>query len=104
MSSKTASPARLHRSFSDSAALEAEVEELQEETAPATHVETGPWTTIEAFLLFDWWPPGREKPDYGVLPPPQAVKRSGGEEQKRRNHAPGFQSARTVRRDGVDMF
>ncbi|KAJ9654770.1 hypothetical protein H2198_006209 [Neophaeococcomyces mojaviensis] len=27
--------------------------------------DTGAWTTTEAFLLFDWWPPGKEKPDYG---------------------------------------
>lgn len=31
--------------------------------APAT--DTGPWTTTEAFLLFDWWPPPKRKPDYG---------------------------------------
>jgi len=27
--------------------------------------DTGAWTPIEAFLLFDLWPPGKEKPDYG---------------------------------------
>lgn len=29
--------------------------------------DTGPWSTDEAFILFDWWPPGRQKPDYGEL-------------------------------------
>lgn len=28
--------------------------------------ESGPWTSTEAFLLFDWWPPGRQKPPYAV--------------------------------------
>lgn len=32
---------------------------------PPVVVDTGPWTTTEAFLLFDWWPSGRQKPDYG---------------------------------------
>jgi len=27
--------------------------------------DAGPWTTTEAFLLFDRWPPGKQKPDYG---------------------------------------
>jgi hypothetical protein len=26
--------------------------------------ETGPWTLEEAFLLFDWWPPEMERPEY----------------------------------------
>lgn len=36
--------------------------ELQLETPT---VETGPWTTKESFLLFDWWPRNKQKPDYG---------------------------------------
>lgn len=35
------------------------------ESEPSMNAETGPWTTTEAFLLFDWWPSGRQKPDYG---------------------------------------
>jgi len=31
---------------------------------PST-ADAGPWTATEAFLLFDWWPPGKQKPDYG---------------------------------------
>ena len=27
--------------------------------------EQGPWTSVEAFLLFNRWPPNRVKPDYG---------------------------------------
>lgn len=30
--------------------------------------ESGPWTSTEAFLLFDWWPPGRQKPAYHDKP------------------------------------
>lgn len=26
--------------------------------------DSGPWTSTEAFLLFDRWPPGRQKPSY----------------------------------------
>lgn len=33
-------------------------------TTPST-ADAGPWTATEAFLLFDWWPPGKQKPDYG---------------------------------------
>lgn len=33
--------------------------------APLPVADAGPWTTTEAFLLFDWWPPGKQKPDYG---------------------------------------
>jgi hypothetical protein len=37
------------------------IESIQEEVG-----ETGPWTSIEAYLLFEWWPPGKTKPNYGV--------------------------------------
>ena len=38
------------------------IEPLQESTT-----ETGPWTATEAYLLFDSWPAGKNKPNHGVL-------------------------------------
>lgn len=32
--------------------------------------EGGPWTAEEAYLLFDWWPPGMSKPDFWSAPVP----------------------------------
>ena len=63
------SPARLRRTASDSAimddsdgrALGYNVELILEDFE-----ETGPWTTAEAYLLFEWWPPGKKKPGYGA--------------------------------------
>ena len=28
--------------------------------------ESGPWTEMEAYVLFDWWPPNRQKPSYNA--------------------------------------
>ena len=63
------SPAKLRRTASDSAVMDDSeeravgynIEPIQEEVG-----ETGPWTTAEAFLLFEWWPQSRPKPDYGA--------------------------------------
>ena len=63
------SPAKLRRTASDSAVMDDSekravgynIEPIQEEVG-----ETGPWTTAEAFLLFEWWPAGKAKPDHGV--------------------------------------
>jgi hypothetical protein len=38
------------------------------EPIPEILDESGPWTTREAFLLFEKWPSGKTKPDYGILP------------------------------------
>ncbi|KAK5096881.1 hypothetical protein LTS08_007371 [Lithohypha guttulata] len=50
--------------------------------------ESGAWTSTEAFLLFDRWPLGRQKPDYGQMADePQSRGLSGGlPEDERRVH------------------
>lgn len=64
------SPTKLQRSKSDTAvvipaqkAVAVNVPEVIE--AADVEGDVGPWSTKEAFLLFDWWPPGRERPTYG---------------------------------------
>ena len=34
--------------------------------APAVEACFEPWSELEAYLLFDWWPPNREKPVFGL--------------------------------------
>ena len=61
--SKHKSPSKLNRCASDTAALETNVVGLlaqQPETCPKG--TSGPWTSEESFLLFDWWPSELEKP------------------------------------------
>lgn len=64
------SPAKLQRSQSDGGAM-LQIEKLRPigDIIPAVTKEeedarAGPWSAREAFLLFDWWPPGRQKPEY----------------------------------------
>jgi hypothetical protein len=56
------SPAKLTKSFSDTAGKS---RARQPPAAKPTDVEStedrGPWSKAEAYLLFDWFPPGREK-------------------------------------------
>lgn len=62
--SKLNSPSKLHRCASDTVALKTNMDGLVDErleTSPRS--ETGPWTSEESFLLFDWWPSELEKPD-----------------------------------------
>ncbi|KAL2432467.1 hypothetical protein ABEF95_011280 [Exophiala dermatitidis] len=57
--------AKIQRWTSDTAALGPENDN---ETSPNVQErskgEVGPWTSEEAFLLFDWWPPDKEKPEF----------------------------------------
>ena len=66
--------------------------------------DVGPWSTREAFLLFDWWPPGREKPDYGdeasIGPHPQAQSFGGFTHPR---NAECFGQQLSVIRDEVDI-
>ncbi len=63
------SPVKLRRTASDSAIMDNnderavgyKVEPILEDLG-----ETGAWTTVEAYLLFEWWPPGKTRPDYGA--------------------------------------
>jgi Protein of unknown function (DUF2439) len=34
--------------------------------APAVEACFEPWSEVEAYILFDWWPPNREKPVFGL--------------------------------------
>jgi Protein of unknown function (DUF2439) len=64
------SQAKLRRTASESAVMEEGDERVtcyNIEPIPKSMTETGPWTATEAYLLFDLWPPGKNKPDYGVL-------------------------------------
>lgn len=65
------SPAKIYRSISDTTHLVARSEfparEPEVMVGAAAAVEAAgfdPWSEPEAYLLFDWWPPGREKPSF----------------------------------------
>ena len=107
------SPTKLQRSYSDTAAmlqvemqrpigkLSVNVPEIVDEEVD---MDIGPWSTREAFLLFDWWPPGREKPDYGSSvehrPQPEEQSFAGFTHPR---HADGFGQLHSVIRDGIDI-
>ncbi|KAI1618051.1 hypothetical protein EDD37DRAFT_253976 [Exophiala viscosa] len=62
---KLTSPSKLHRCASDTAALEKAVyKQCEVEIRERSTAEKGPWTTDEAFILFDWWPSEVIKPEY----------------------------------------
>ncbi|KEF61615.1 uncharacterized protein A1O9_03183 [Exophiala aquamarina CBS 119918] len=62
--SKQKWPSKLNRCASDTAALETNAAGLINQRSDARPAgTTGPWTSDEAFLLFDWWPSELEKPD-----------------------------------------
>ncbi|KAK5326708.1 hypothetical protein LTR93_003571 [Exophiala xenobiotica] len=61
---KSRSPKKLQRCASDTAAFDsASPDQAAAEQEPSKGA-TGPWTSEEAFLLFDWWPAEVEKPGY----------------------------------------
>jgi len=73
-------PTNLRRSISDASSLVSPTKiAVMPAEDDAIH-ESGPWTGVEAFLLFDWWPPGREKPQYGEtaqgMPENNALRRT----------------------------
>jgi hypothetical protein len=61
---KSRSPKKLQRCASDTAALDSASPDQGAAEQEPSKGETGPWTSEEAFLLFDWWPPEVEKPGY----------------------------------------
>ncbi|KIW47109.1 uncharacterized protein PV06_02709 [Exophiala oligosperma] len=81
---KSKSPQKFQRCASDTAALKDPIEEFPtKEHGQDQEGQTGPWTSDEAFLLFDWWPPGMEKPEYWAATvekpsAPVAVAAAGG--------------------------
>ena len=58
--------------------------------------ETGPWTSKEAFLLFDIWPSAKIKPDYGPMPQ-MDIGRCGPPLQ-------GIMTARDMLRDDMNVL
>jgi hypothetical protein len=105
------SPAKLQRAHSDSstaAMLQVEMQRpigrvnvdvnVPKIVEQAKDEDTGPWSEREAYLLFEWWPEGRVRPDYGngvveVL-----------EREKQGRGFGGFMHPRdAVIRDGVDI-
>jgi hypothetical protein len=61
---KSRSPKKLQRCASDTAAFDSASPDQGAAEQEPSKGETGPWTSEEAFLLFDWWPPEVEKPGY----------------------------------------
>jgi hypothetical protein len=62
------SPNKVQRSISDVTHLAQRSEVLGRGVPTAAVVEAvfGPWSEPEAYLLFDWWPPGKEKPSFAI--------------------------------------
>ena len=61
---KGKSPAKLSRCASDTTAMNTHtIVSGQHQVMSIPKGETGPWTSEESFVLFDWWPPELEKPD-----------------------------------------
>ena len=63
------SPSKMQRSISDTTHLLSRTEVSAREVPVCAAVEAGfdPWSEPEAYLLFDWWPPGKEKPPFVVV-------------------------------------
>jgi Protein of unknown function (DUF2439) len=62
------SPNKVQRSTSDVTHLaqQSEVPGRGVPIAAAVEAVFGPWSEPEAYLLFDWWPPGKEKPLFAI--------------------------------------
>lgn len=45
--------------------LDLEQSKFEASVSHTAQAESGPWTTMEAFLLFERWPSSKKKPDYG---------------------------------------
>lgn len=84
---KSNSPAKLQRWASDNAVQAMEKNNLPGHVEEPSNGPTGPWTAEEAFLLFDWWPDGLDRPSFwpakrdgtmpGAMPGAGAGFRSG---------------------------
>jgi hypothetical protein len=102
------SPTKLQRAHSDaSAILQIEKQrEIGKNVPPVVHEEedsdAGPWSEREAFLLFDWWPPGRAKPDHPDIDVEEEQERPMTGFMHPRN-AESFGQYQGVIRDGIDI-
>lgn len=97
-------PTMTHRCASDTATMDNQLGGLVRLDSPDfPKGEVGPWTAEEAFLLFDWWPPDKEKPSFWDAhmdkPSAQTVVSGPG----RGCHA-GITTARQFLRDDVDAL
>ncbi|KAL2402407.1 hypothetical protein ABEF95_000903 [Exophiala dermatitidis] len=99
---------KIQRWTSDTAALGPENDETSSNLQERSKGEVGPWTSEEAFLLFDWWPPDKEKPEFwdranlgdtGNTVPPGGVARAvqGGARS-------GITTARQFLRDEINVL
>lgn len=74
---KLKSPSKIQRCASDTAALDGGVDNRgRVEIREKRKEEKGPWTTEEAFVLFDWWPPEVTKPEYWAATADKAASRA----------------------------
>jgi hypothetical protein len=102
------SPIKVQRAHSNtSAMLQIEKQrEIGRNVTPVVHEEedsdTGPWSEREAFLLFDWWPPGRAKPDHADIDVEEEQERPMTGFMHPRN-AESFGQYQDVIRDGIDI-
>ena len=101
------SPTKLTRTTSDTTSIRqppqiASVTSIDVVEPVAEAGESGPWTSTEAFLLFEWWPPCKQKPDYGGRP-----NYGNGFKGGRRDEISalgGITSARDMIRDDVNVL
>ena len=101
------SPTKLTRTTSDTTSIRqppqiASITSIDVVEPVAETGESGPWTSAEAFLLFEWWPPGKQKPDYGGQP-----NYGNGFKGGRRDEVSalgGITSARDMIRDDVNVL
>jgi hypothetical protein len=94
------SPTKLRRAASDSITMEPENETVTSyniQPLQQSEQDTGPWTTTEAYLLFESWPAGKVKPDYGVAAPSEL--RAGQTRVMR-----AIISARDMLQDEIDVL
>jgi hypothetical protein len=99
---KLTSPSKIHRSVSDTTALEWHDRRAALPREEVSKGPTGPWTTEEAFLLFDWWPADLEKPVYwtsvAIQPRVPMIQEAVP------NNWGGITTARQVLRDDVNVL
>ena len=62
------SPTKVQRSVSDVTHLaqRTEVPRRRPPISPAVEACFDPWSELESYLLFDWWPPGKRKPSFVI--------------------------------------
>ncbi|EXJ80377.1 hypothetical protein A1O1_08521 [Capronia coronata CBS 617.96] len=101
---KAKSPTKVHRWASDTVALDKQLDnEADQDMEELPKGETGPWTAEEAFLLFDWWPPEKQKPEFwdALVNKPSVRAAVPGPGQGGRT---GITTARQFLRDDINVL